>query len=390
MGSKGGGGSVDTSGLEKATREATALQKQIYEQTRGDVQPWYGAGVGGINKLSDLLGLSGGSVQSRDQIYDELLPQYTTAQESPLDMWKGYGGALFGDERRAQESFIDPETGTYRRYVSGDVDDIGLKSYGMADVSPYTSSTSKDVTDFEALNAAIDERLATQGTPEGYGSLLEDFDYSTFEKDPGYEFRKQEAQKALERSLAAQGATLGGGGYGSINPRVARALEEQSQGLASQEYASAFDRYNIENQNVYNRLMGIAGMGQGTTGQLAGAGQNYATNVGNLQTGLAQAQLNAQLSNQQNDSSMFSNLLGLGAQAAGTYFSDVRLKENIKLVDIKNRHNIYEFDYLDGSGRFRGVLAHEVEKLEPEAVTEHPSGYLMVDYDKIDVEMERV
>ena len=45
MGKKGGGG-VDTSGMERATREATALQKLMYEQTREDVQPWYQAGKG--------------------------------------------------------------------------------------------------------------------------------------------------------------------------------------------------------------------------------------------------------------------------------------------------------------------------------------------------------
>ena len=36
---KSSGGGYDTSGLEAATEKSLALQKEIYNQTRGDVQP---------------------------------------------------------------------------------------------------------------------------------------------------------------------------------------------------------------------------------------------------------------------------------------------------------------------------------------------------------------
>ena len=39
---------------------------------------------------------------------------------------------------------------------------------------------------------------------------------------------------------------------------------------------------------------------------------------------------------------------------------------------------IYEYDKF--GRRERGVLAQEVEKIMPEAVLEHPSGYKMVNY----------
>ncbi|PCJ97834.1 MAG: hypothetical protein COA45_09100 [Zetaproteobacteria bacterium] len=70
--------------------------------------------------------------------------------------------------------------------------------------------------------------------------------------------------------------------------------------------------------------------------------------------------------------------------------SDVRLKENIILIGEELGHNIYEFDYLDGSGRFRGVMAQEVMESRPDAVTRHSNGYLAVNYDKLGLRMVRV
>ena len=401
MGSKDGGG-YDTSGMERATEKATELQREIYEKTREDIQPWYQVGAAGMGKLGDLLGLTGGSIKSRDQIYRELKPQFTSMQQT------GAAGNQFIDEFGNVVYMDSPESvGAYKNLIAGgdsqgelaranqiiamsqagDYTDADLENFGLKRIG---GTPEREFIDYEALNAAVEERLAGQGeTPEGYGSLLERFNLDKFETDPSYTFRQEEAQNALERAMAAQGVTLGGGGYGEINPQVARALEEQSQNLASQEYMNAYNRYNIDQQNIFNRLMGVSGMGQGAAGQLAGAGQSYATNVGNLQTGLASAQANAAAA-RASQPSMFGQILGAGAQLAGSYFSDIRLKKNIKLVGVEGGHNIYEFDYLDGSGRYKGVMAHEVAEIAPEAVEEMPNGYLAVDYGKIGIEMERV
>ena len=70
--------------------------------------------------------------------------------------------------------------------------------------------------------------------------------------------------------------------------------------------------------------------------------------------------------------------------------SDVELKENISLVGhSKSNINIYEFEYIDkkyGEGRYKGVMAQEV----PEATSVDADGYLVVNYDKIDVDFERI
>ena len=71
-----------------------------------------------------------------------------------------------------------------------------------------------------------------------------------FQTDPGYQFRFEEGQRALDRGAAARGGLLSGG-YG-------RKAIRYGQGFASNEYT-----------NVYNRIANIAGMGQ-TANQFAG------------------------------------------------------------------------------------------------------------------------
>lgn len=78
---------------------------------------------------------------------------------------------------------------------------------------------------------------------------------------------------------------------------------------------------------------------------------------------------------------------GIGAGAAA--MSDLRLKEDIKLIGNENGHNIYSFKYKNQDGKYEGVMAQEVQKIDPEAVIEK-DGYLAVDYDKINVTFRRI
>ena len=66
-------------------------------------------------------------------------------------------------------------------------------------------------------------------------------------------------------------------------------------------------------------------------------------------------------------------------------FSDIRLKDNIELVGKSPSDiNIYNFTYLNDPKVYQGVMAQEV----PWASVKHDSGYLMVDYNKVDVDFK--
>lgn len=73
------------------------------------------------------------------------------------------------------------------------------------------------------------------------------------------------------------------------------------------------------------------------------------------------------------------------AQAGAILFSDERLKENIRTThnDAKGRRWV-EYNYKGDPTRKSGVIAQEVAKTDPHAVAKHSSGFLTVDYSKLD------
>jgi hypothetical protein len=90
-------------------------------------------------------------------------------------------------------------------------------------------------------------------------------------------------------------------------------------------------------------------------------------------------------------STVFKSIAGSSVgKAIGNFFSgfsDVRLKEDIRLIGKSpSGINIYEFKYKHTSGTWQGVMAQEV----PWARTMTDTGYYMVDYSKVDVEFRRI
>jgi len=108
------------------------------------------------------------------------------------------------------------------------------------------------------------------------------FNMATFAQDPSYQFRLDQGTKALERSAAARGGLISGNTGG--------ALQNYGQNLASQEYSNAFNRYQTERNATLEPYMTLAGFGRSANALSAQAGQNYATNAGNMITGGAAAQ----------------------------------------------------------------------------------------------------
>jgi len=108
------------------------------------------------------------------------------------------------------------------------------------------------------------------------------FGMDQFTQDPGYAFRLKQGQKALDASAAARG--------GLISGNALRAATAFGQDMGSQEYQNAFNRYQTERQATLSPYMTLAGYGTNANALSAQAGQNYATNAGNMITGGAAAQ----------------------------------------------------------------------------------------------------
>jgi hypothetical protein len=107
----------------------------------------------------------------------------------------------------------------------------------------------------------------------GKGEFGKTFSMQDFQQDPGYAFRLQQGQKALEQSASARGMTLSGA--------QGQALQEYGQGLASEEYQNAWNRFETARGNKFNRLASIAGLGQTATQQTGQAGMATGANIAN-------------------------------------------------------------------------------------------------------------
>ena len=108
--------------------------------------------------------------------------------------------------------------------------------------------------------------------------------------------------------------------------------------------------------------------------------------IGLLQAGMGTPLISQTTTGQQKTGS--GDILGTAAQLAGMYFlSDEELKDNIKLIGkSENGHNLYTWDWNDKAKKLgitdptTGVIAQEVMKYMPEAVTKNANGYYMVNY----------
>ena len=76
-----------------------------------------------------------------------------------------------------------------------------------------------------------------------------------------------------------------------------------------------------------------------------------------------------------------------GAAMSAYQMSDIRLKKDIKLVGKSPKGiKIYNFKYKGDDKTYQGVMAHQV----PQASTPNEFGYLMVNYNKLDVEFKEI
>jgi hypothetical protein len=115
-----------------------------------------------------------------------------------------------------------------------------------------------------------------------YGKFARPFGMSDFQADPGYAFRLSEGMKALEASRAAKGGLLSGA--------TGKALQRYGQEMGSQEYGSAFNRYQTERANRLQPLSGLMTLGQAAASNQGAAAGAFGTTAGNLITDIGAAQ----------------------------------------------------------------------------------------------------
>lgn len=234
-----------------AANQANATQQGQYNQTRQDQLPWMNRGNAAGNQMAYLLGL----------------PGYGQGGSA----WGASGGPGQPEGRENR-----PQGGSWQTGERVQVGD-GIWTDGPATWVPNGDYIPQE----NALGLGSGQNGQFNGQMGGYGSLSTPFSQTNWQQDPGYAFRLAEGQKALERSGSAKGMTLSGAQQ--------KALTGYGQGMASQEYGNAYNRYTTDQTNLYNRLAGVAGTGQTAANQIGTFGANAANQISSNQLGAGNA-----------------------------------------------------------------------------------------------------
>ena len=279
----GSKGQKDAAGIAAAgSDKEIAFNRESRDLVREDQKEYREAGTTALSALMDMTGLSGmgaaptsgsstpnrrriGTIRTRPgQNSRNRISSYERASGGPIRRGAIYNVHEMGPEniyrngsytRGHGPATIDGATGYVEPHIEGR--DEGGMIGGAYDDRTYPASP-PNTANSTAINPTTGFPNENPGGREGGYSFM---------TDPGYQFRFEEGQRAIDRSASAGGHSLSGGA-------VKKAIR-YGQGMASGEYT-----------NVYNRISNIAQLGQvgnqtsGNAALIAGGRMGNAASAG--------------------------------------------------------------------------------------------------------------
>lgn len=119
---------------------------------------------------------------------------------------------------------------------------------------------------YQAAGATAADELNTGIQPGGALNTNLTAD-EVLKNDPGYQFRLGQGLQGVQAKLAAEGLSDSGA--------VAKELTQYGQDYASNEFQNAYQRNQENQQNLFSRLAGAAGIGQTGVGQGLTSGEAF-------------------------------------------------------------------------------------------------------------------
>jgi len=330
LGSKASSKAADTQAKSEA--EAIAEQRRQYDLTRGDNAQFMNTGRLANQRLSQLMGLSGGggagggggisaTGESADALRARLIGQFTNPGTP------GSPGATPSDWYSSVQ-----QPGMVWNGTGGPEADAGHYSYTVgpnaspSPAAPWNAGTPSSVDEAglaAAIAAAQGGAGGTGGGPvAGYGDLTRRFTMADRDADPvyrsGLEFGLAEGTKGLnnraqQAGMWDSGATL-------------KALSKYANDYGSTKAEGAYNRFNTDNTTLYNRLAGLGQSGQTANSLVNTAGTNSANQIGKSLTGAG----NDRAAGIIGGANAWGDAIGGVANAGQQYFKNQRLKDQMK------------------------------------------------------------
>ena len=334
-------------------------------------------------------GGKGGTTTQTVSIPPEVLARYNAVNARA----EGLADTPFQPYSNDPNAFVAPLTSTQQAGISNT-----NQAAGMAQPY-YNAATGMTMAGSQSIGQLTPEQINKYQNP--YTQAVADTTFQNLRQQ-----QAQEMQGATGNAIRA--GAFGGDRSGLVAANMAR---QQQQGTA----AAMAPIYQQGYQNAVQTAQGqqavtaadlarlqqggqqVANLGAGAQGAaLQGAGAQLSAGQMQQQTNQAgKAALYNQFLQQQGYPFQIAQFLaniamGTGAlsgsttqtQAPGGFFSDERLKENIKKIgETNDGQNIYKYNYKGEPRTQIGLIAQDVEKSHPDAVGQQ-QGYKTVDYDK--------
>jgi len=210
-----------------AANNANDLQRYMYDTSRKDMEPYRDYGLSALDRLN---GFDPGRSQNEQR--RKFLEDKIKAVQANQGYWQSVlnGGAKADGEREGWQYNLNTSNKEFEDYSK---ELAGLKDYGTG------------LSGVELGNSIMSQ-------------------------DPGYQFRLDQGNKAINAAASARGRAMGGA--------TLKELGRYGQDYASNEYG-----------NAYNRLAAQAGIGQAATNNLANLGQSYGQQYGQNQAAIGNA-----------------------------------------------------------------------------------------------------
>lgn len=197
----------------------------------------------------------------------------------------GAGASIYSAKKaaKAQKNAADQSIAEQRRQYD----------QTRADQAPWRTAGTAAIDKLSAVYG-LNGKTATNpdGTPAQYGGFF---------NSPDYQFRRDESLKAANAGLASRGLLNSGA--------AVRAKTALAGNLASSEFG-----------DWWNRLAGVAGVGQSATQATSAAGQNAANNISQAYTNAGNARASAYMNTGAAINNGLQNMAGLYAFNAGGGF----------------------------------------------------------------------
>ena len=148
-------------------------------------------------------------------------------------------------QAQAQREALEPQQSMFEQQqaylAQQDEYNRGLIAQNQQNYQPYINA---GIQGLNSLNSAIND-------PNSW--LNHTFGQEDMKNDEGYQFRLKQGQNSLNQSLAA--------GAGLLSGAALKATMQYNQGMASDEYNNAYQRFTNDRNNRYTQLNNLAGMG---------------------------------------------------------------------------------------------------------------------------------